>query len=319
MSHDTISFGNFNVDAIEAVEAMVFGAQRDAEAQVTLRLDDGSKAVATMSYTRDFASLLRLIEVSGGVPASASFGGSVDLSSQPLRLRLTLRKHDRKIIRWDQLQRCREMHTFSTDPAHERSQCIFFHGHRHIDGKIGMHIDNKNRWWTVTAASDLPTEPSPSIDVVAGAIFDGTGKVLLGLRHMGKPRGGLWELPGGKVDPGETQACALLRELREELDVGASIVTRIGDVFLPVEVDIRWSLYHVTIHDDDTPAAKAHDKIKWADLDQAVKYEPCAPTTYGIYRRLRKYMMTSDPFCCGKRLLGDWAHCPYCGKPRARR
>ncbi len=53
--------------------------------------------------------------------------------------------------------------------------------------------------------------------VVAAALIDGDGRVLVQQRPPDKPMAGLWEFPGGKVDPGETPETALRRELDEEL------------------------------------------------------------------------------------------------------
>ncbi len=55
--------------------------------------------------------------------------------------------------------------------------------------------------------------------VVACALVDGDGRVLLCQRPQGKPLAGLWEFPGGKVEDGETPEIALIRELKEELGV----------------------------------------------------------------------------------------------------
>ena len=55
--------------------------------------------------------------------------------------------------------------------------------------------------------------------VVACALVDPDGRVLLAQRPEGKALAGLWEFPGGKVDPGERPEGALIRELREELGV----------------------------------------------------------------------------------------------------
>ncbi|MGR3485461.1 MAG: (deoxy)nucleoside triphosphate pyrophosphohydrolase [Paracoccaceae bacterium] len=55
--------------------------------------------------------------------------------------------------------------------------------------------------------------------VAACALIDPDGRVLLAQRPPGKPMAGLWEFPGGKVEPGETPEAALIRELREELGI----------------------------------------------------------------------------------------------------
>lgn len=55
--------------------------------------------------------------------------------------------------------------------------------------------------------------------VAAVALIDPDGRVLLAQRPAGKQLAGLWEFPGGKVDPGETPEAALIRELDEELGI----------------------------------------------------------------------------------------------------
>ena len=55
--------------------------------------------------------------------------------------------------------------------------------------------------------------------VSAVALIDADGRVLLAERPAGKSMAGLWEFPGGKVEPGETPEAALIRELHEELGI----------------------------------------------------------------------------------------------------
>lgn len=58
-----------------------------------------------------------------------------------------------------------------------------------------------------------------SLLVVAAALIDRDGRVLVQQRPEGKALAGLWEFPGGKVEPGETPEAALVRELAEELGI----------------------------------------------------------------------------------------------------
>jgi len=58
--------------------------------------------------------------------------------------------------------------------------------------------------------------------VVAAALADGEGRVLLQQRAPGRAMAGLWEFPGGKVDAGELPEAALVRELREELGIAVA-------------------------------------------------------------------------------------------------
>jgi len=70
------------------------------------------------------------------------------------------------------------------------------------------------------------TPPLQPVDVAAGLIFR-YGKLLIAQRHADSHLGGLWEFPGGKREQGETFEQCLVRELREELGVRASV----GELF----------------------------------------------------------------------------------------
>lgn len=59
--------------------------------------------------------------------------------------------------------------------------------------------------------------------VVACALIDADDRILLAQRPEGKTMAGLWEFPGGKIDPGETPEAALIRELREELNIETKV------------------------------------------------------------------------------------------------
>lgn len=63
------------------------------------------------------------------------------------------------------------------------------------------------------------SEGLPTVLVVAVALIDPDGRVLIAQRPEGKALAGLWEFPGGKVEPGERPEQALIRELKEELGI----------------------------------------------------------------------------------------------------
>ena len=73
-------------------------------------------------------------------------------------------------------------------------------------------------------AEDTTTNPAQTdmLLVSAVALIDRDGRVLLAQRPDGKPMAGLWEFPGGKIEPGETPETALIRELNEELDINTA-------------------------------------------------------------------------------------------------
>jgi len=91
----------------------------------------------------------------------------------------------------------------------------------------------------------------PLILVSAIALVDGDGRVLLAARPKGKTMEGLWEFPGGKIHPDETPEQALIREVKEELDIDihqsclapltfASHEYRDFNLLMPVFVCRRW-------------------------------------------------------------------------------
>ena len=69
------------------------------------------------------------------------------------------------------------------------------------------------------AAANPGKPPKNDLVVVAAALIDRDGRLLVQRRPEGLSMAGLWEFPGGKVEPGETPEQALIRELAEELDI----------------------------------------------------------------------------------------------------
>ncbi len=70
---------------------------------------------------------------------------------------------------------------------------------------------------------ETASRPKKILIVAACALVDADGRVLITQRPEGKAMAGLWEFPGGKVEPGETPEQALVRELQEEIGVETKV------------------------------------------------------------------------------------------------
>ncbi|MBI5442276.1 MAG: (deoxy)nucleoside triphosphate pyrophosphohydrolase [Deltaproteobacteria bacterium] len=100
------------------------------------------------------------------------------------------------------------------------------------DGSFESHSSHKSH--------DAPaTRNSKPLLVVAAVLRREDGRILLARRYPKGPHGGLWEFPGGKVEPGETPGEALAREIREELGVEISVgreLTRVDHSYPHVRI-----------------------------------------------------------------------------------
>ncbi|MBT0565535.1 (deoxy)nucleoside triphosphate pyrophosphohydrolase [Williamsia sp. CHRR-6] len=102
-------------------------------------------------------------------------------------------------------------------------------------------------------------------EVVAGAVFGG-GRLLLAQRARPAHLAGLWELPGGKVEPGETRSAALGRELVEELGIEVRVGSVIGDP-VPLADDLVLIALAAELLGGE-PTAGEHLAVRWVDADQ---------------------------------------------------
>ena len=103
---------------------------------------------------------------------------------------------------------------------------------------------------------------SSRIAVAAGLVFQ-NGRLLIARRRKGDHLGGLWEFPGGKIEPGETAPEALRRELGEELEIDVVV----GDLVANVSHDypersVQVSFYRCRLH-SGVPQARGCDAFTW--------------------------------------------------------
>ena len=140
------------------------------------------------------------------------------------------------------------------------------------------------------------TDP-PIIHVVAGAIFDARGRVLLARRDGPREHAGLWEFPGGKVEPGETPLQALARELHEEIGI------RIGDAEPLICVPHRYGekrialdVYRITRHTGRVRGMEGQ-AVSWVEPARLANYSmPAADKpVVAALRQSSCYLITPEP------------------------
>jgi 8-oxo-dGTP diphosphatase len=102
--------------------------------------------------------------------------------------------------------------------------------------------------------------------VVGAAIRDGR-RVLAAARAYPPELAGLWEFPGGKVEPDETETEALVRECREELGVAISVGDRVGGDLPTGNGRYLLRVYFAEVLEGD-PHAKEHAELRWLAPDE---------------------------------------------------
>ncbi|WP_227421742.1 8-oxo-dGTP diphosphatase MutT [Pacificispira spongiicola] len=145
--------------------------------------------------------------------------------------------------------------------------------------------------WAVDQTPEGPAKPVDIVLVVAVALIDADGRVLIAKRPEGKKLGGLWEFPGGKVDPGETPEHALIRELQEELgiDTRTSCLAPIGfashayddfHLLMPLYVCRVWQ---------GTPSSMEGQELAWVRPNRLGDY-PMPPADIPLVAQLRDWV-----------------------------
>jgi 8-oxo-dGTP diphosphatase len=110
-------------------------------------------------------------------------------------------------------------------------------------------------------------EPQSRRVIVAAAIIL-AGRVLACERSAPPEVAGRWEFPGGKVEPGETDAEALARECVEELGVRVEVGARVGPDVPLAHGRAVLRVYAVTLLDGDQPRALEHTAMRWLGADE---------------------------------------------------
>jgi len=157
----------------------------------------------------------------------------------------------------------------------------------------------------------------PTIEVAAGVLRDDAGRVLLAQRLEGRHLAGLWEFPGGKIEPGETGEQALARELAEELGIRTGPARPLVSVLHDYpEKKIRLNLYEVHSFDGQPHGAEGQP-LGWYRPDEMRALE--MPEADRPLIRLLEldgyYAISPSPAALGdaERFIDAWRTCLEAG------
>ncbi|GAA4204727.1 hypothetical protein GCM10022220_15860 [Actinocatenispora rupis] len=145
--------------------------------------------------------------------------------------------------------------------------------------------------WPVTSIPqpDPDTAPVRGTGVIVGAAIVRAGRVLAAQRATPAAAAGRWEFPGGKVEPGESEHDALVRECEEELGVRVAVLSRIGaDVPMVNGAVLRLYLARLV---EGEPRALEHAELRWLAAD-GLDTVPWLPADAPLAAALPPYLVS---------------------------
>lgn len=136
-----------------------------------------------------------------------------------------------------------------------------------------------------------PQGPVKIVTVSAVVMVDVEGRILIAQRPEGKNMAGLWEFPGGKIEDGETPERALIRELKEELNIDttesclaaftfASHTYEDFHLLMPVYLCRKW---------DGTMQPREGQNLKWVKIEELKNY-PMPPADEPLLAMIRDFL-----------------------------
>ena len=133
----------------------------------------------------------------------------------------------------------------------------------------------------------------PRKQIGVAAIWNQTGQILIDRRKVGGTMGGLWEFPGGKIEPGETVEACIVREIQEELAIEIAVGEHL------ISIDHTYPTFHLTLtvhhcqHISGVPQPIESEEIRWVNIGDLNNYQfPAA--NIAIINALKDYSPTPN-------------------------
>ena len=142
---------------------------------------------------------------------------------------------------------------------------------------------------------------------VVGAAIVREGRALAARRRTPADLAGLWEFPGGKVEPGESEPAAVARECREELGISVAVGDRLGCA--PISEDTELVLYAATLTNGQPTSSATHDLLRWLTMDELAAVQWLEPDKK-LLGAVEQHMSTPGDGVAVRRVDGPEAHEP---------
>jgi mutator protein MutT len=133
----------------------------------------------------------------------------------------------------------------------------------------------------------------PRKRIGVAAIWNQAGQILIDRRKVGGTMGGLWEFPGGKIEPGETVEACIAREIQEELAIEITVGAQL------ISIEHTYPTFHLTLtvhhcqHISGVPQPIESEEIRWVNVTDLDNYQfPAA--NIAIINALRDYSLTPN-------------------------
>jgi 8-oxo-dGTP diphosphatase len=132
--------------------------------------------------------------------------------------------------------------------------------------------------------------PPARVPCVGAVIRDEAGRILL-VKRGHEPGKGLWSVPGGRVEPGETDAQAVVREVREETGLEVECGPLLGAIERPglAGTTLQISDYHAVVTGGELAAGDDAADVWWVTPDEAAGLDGAGKLTVGLLTILRSW------------------------------
>lgn len=125
------------------------------------------------------------------------------------------------------------------------------------------------------------------INVVAAIITNSEGKILIAQRNLKKSQGGLWEFPGGKIELDETPEEAIVREIKEELNMEIKCNNYFDEkIYEYPDKTIKLIALNCSMISDNYKVLE-HEKIAWINLDEFYNFDFAPADVYFVEKIIK--------------------------------